>query len=371
MSQQQAADSSAAAKGEEDYEEEELVDGNSEEGANGGMNDESYEEILEESDNEEEVEDMGGSYEEMVLDDSAQVQTAVDEKALVPAPSTALVEVNNAEDPPAKVTESFVQQTPMMPEDVPEDEAKADMPDEEATTGDSIPTSSAVIAPLPEQAPPINDKRAQQSGDSQNEEEEKGKSGFLWLIAFCCLFLVIGIGIVLILIFATETIPRFWEDDDDGPVTMGPYDPGNCDLASQGPQPSVAGQCECGDQVEILSDYTRDRYNELLDFIQPDIFTTWPYDITSCDPANLALLWLSTGPVIGDELSLKQRYILAYLYYGTQGQEWTESSDWLSVQDECGWFGLECSGEELTKIELPGNSLDGQVRLCFLYCRVK
>ena len=341
--------------------------------------DQSYEEVVEEEE-EEEVEDEDGEYEVEVMDESYEEQF-MDESAEKEKPTTpgidpeagegALVETNDGEiqeaeddEEPVKVTESFVGDSPAMPDDVPEDEARAD-------TGAIVPATSTGIVPVPEQAPPIDDQKTQPRDGTEKEER---RSSCLMLLCCCLILLLIAIAVILILIFATETIPKWWEEDDDGPVTMGPvtmgpvtmgpvtmgpYEPG-CDFSGQA-QPNVIAQCECGDTVEILADYTRDRYEELVDFIAPGVFAVWTFDINSCDPANLALLWLSTGPAIDDPVRLRQRYVLAYLYYGTQGQQWETDTNWLSETDECDWYGIECEGTELSMIVLPGNSLDGQV----------
>ena len=63
---------------------------------------------------------------------------------------------------------------------------------------------------------------------------------------------------------------------------------------------------------------------------------------TTSTPQNDALIWLSNNTNL-DTYSDKrkiQRYVLAVLYYSTNGNNWDRNSGWLSNEDECDWYNL-------------------------------
>jgi hypothetical protein len=57
-------------------------------------------------------------------------------------------------------------------------------------------------------------------------------------------------------------------------------------------------------------------------------------------PQNLAIEWLAGDTVWQIEnstLRMERRYVLAVLYYSTQGDTWQEKYDFLTDSDECTW----------------------------------
>ena len=40
--------------------------------------------------------------------------------------------------------------------------------------------------------------------------------------------------------------------------------------------------------------------------------------------------------------NLELRYILAVLFYTTNGTDWYDNENWLSLDDECNWYGVSC-----------------------------
>lgn len=61
---------------------------------------------------------------------------------------------------------------------------------------------------------------------------------------------------------------------------------------------------------------------------------------TTSTPQNKALLWLADNLKI-DEYSDEQkiqRYVLATLYYSTNGPEWEEKANWMRNENECNWY---------------------------------
>ena len=189
------------------------------------------------------------------------------------------------------------------------------------------------------------------------------------------LYLVLVTGLVLCIYFSV--LPRRDNAENHSPPAMAPtvneglhpttplhpYEPGVCELSDQ-VQPHVLSQCSCDGQITTLSDDAVARYDALAtDFMVPNVYSNWPHDIVSCHPANQALVWLSTGCAV-DESHLLQRYVLAYMYFATDGTEWRVRSRWITETDVCHWHGLECTPQgELLKIEMPENSLNGEVSI--------
>ena len=50
---------------------------------------------------------------------------------------------------------------------------------------------------------------------------------------------------------------------------------------------------------------------------------------------------------------------LVDLYYSTNGDSWTNYTDWLGTTTPCSWFGLTCAGGHVTQIRLASNGLSG------------
>jgi len=64
-----------------------------------------------------------------------------------------------------------------------------------------------------------------------------------------------------------------------------------------------------------------------------------------------------------------QRYISALFYFATKGDNWGESTSWLSASHECEWRGIKCNNNlVVTGIERDDNSLAGTIpyELCDL-----
>jgi hypothetical protein len=87
---------------------------------------------------------------------------------------------------------------------------------------------------------------------------------------------------------------------------------------------------------------------------------------------DLALTWLMTNAYLDDysDDKLIQRYVLATLYYATNGARWKDKWGWLTDADECspdGWFQSKGALEEslcnengnLIQLKLMFNRMDG------------
>ena len=61
-------------------------------------------------------------------------------------------------------------------------------------------------------------------------------------------------------------------------------------------------------------------------------------------------------------VSVPECNALVALYNSTGGATWLTSTNWLDVgSDPCSWFGVSCSGTDVTGLSLPGNGLTGSL----------
>ena len=210
---------------------------------------------------------------------------------------------------------------------------------------------------------PTTSKEAKTEG----EESEENRSGLIYILAILLVLILTVLAILAILIWGTETIDDPFRDDDgpdfvgDIPTTpMDSYVPDSCDFEGQ-KQPHVISQCNCNDEISDLTNDAREKYNALVsNFLVPTVYPSWDLPFKSCETANQALVWLSTVTA-RDETDLLQKYIMAYLYFGTNGPNWDVQTNWISDEDVCDWHGLFCEEEVVQSVELESNSLMGMV----------
>lgn len=83
-------------------------------------------------------------------------------------------------------------------------------------------------------------------------------------------------------------------------------------------------------------------------------------------PQSQSLNWLRQNPnteLISRSKAI-QRYIMTTLYYSTDGANWNRDDNWLTVLDECFWFGAECTdNREIVSLQIPDNGLYGELPL--------
>jgi DNA-binding SARP family transcriptional activator/Leucine-rich repeat (LRR) protein len=58
---------------------------------------------------------------------------------------------------------------------------------------------------------------------------------------------------------------------------------------------------------------------------------------------------------------LLEREALVALYNSTGGKDWTVSEGWNSDDTHCNWYGVKCSDDIVTKLQLPNNNLRGDL----------
>jgi hypothetical protein len=83
-------------------------------------------------------------------------------------------------------------------------------------------------------------------------------------------------------------------------------------------------------------------------------------------PQFLALTWLTKDLALDSYTNLQklQRFVLATLYYSTNGPNWKISDGWLSDAHECYWFSYRplCDDQGLIReLDLRDNSLSGML----------
>ena len=200
------------------------------------------------------------------------------------------------------------------------------------------------------------------SGAVQSAEEKEDDMPFYSIIVIL-LFLAVLV-LFAILIWGTGTIDITGGEDFVGekPTTpFDPYVPGDCDFSGQ-TQPHVIAQCSCNGEILILSDDAREKYDALVsDFLVPTIYSEWTQPLESCEHENQALVWLSTT-MADNTVDLSQRYLMALLYFSTNGPQWETQTLWLEEDDLCMWYGISCTGEGVMReIELESNGMIGQV----------
>jgi Leucine-rich repeat (LRR) protein len=89
---------------------------------------------------------------------------------------------------------------------------------------------------------------------------------------------------------------------------------------------------------------------------------------TQSTPQNDALTWLADNANLGNYTDKQkiQRYILAVLFYSTNGKGWQNRDGWLSDDDECLWYNLANSSScdvngSVMELDLTDNRLVGKI----------
>jgi len=95
-----------------------------------------------------------------------------------------------------------------------------------------------------------------------------------------------------------------------------------------------------------------------------------PVALDGSTSQNAAMRWLlhndtrlSQRSGDNDSSSLKQRYVLALMYFSLHGEHWKKSGGFLSGRGECEWVGVKCnhSSNIVTEINLRDNNLTGRI----------
>ena len=232
--------------------------------------------------------------------------------------------------------------------------------------------------------------------DEEDEEERRKRTRLrrAWIICItllCCLLILIILLIIFLLsrnkepivfkpsprptysTFIEETDDDFFYDDDiilvPGVITtpMAPFNRDNCEITEGvsfvGEYRNVLDQCACGAEVTDLPPDVKDVRDLVIERVAPKFYGenfTVPW--TSCEPANLAAIWLASGDN-RDAGEPRQRYGAALTYYQLNGTVWDYMDGWMTPLNECLWMGIQCNNlNTMNSLALDTNNLFGPVR---------
>ena len=246
-----------------------------------------------------------------------------------------------------------------------EEEVEEIMEDEEQPAKVVVPAVASGAAPDVENQVAVYQQPVVMQQPKSKQEVQADNAIYSCL---CLLFLLLVTAVVLLLLrfvfdvdFGQNNDPDFIGEEPTTP--MDPYVPGDCNFSGQA-QPHVLSQCRCNEEVSIFADDTLAKYELLRDqWVVPNVYTSWNLPVQSCEAANQALVWLASGNA-EDNTDLLQRYVMAFLYFSTEGTEWDNQENWISDQNVCDWYGVECPDQRLINfVNINDNSLVGPVSI--------
>ena len=218
------------------------------------------------------------------------------------------------------------------------------------------------------------DQQRQQLNES--EDKQRRKRLLLILLLCCCCLLLVALILGLVLGLKDKDEEPIPEDEpeefDDDFVVLKPYegitttplDPYvelDC-YYGDNIQPHVISQCECFQAINIIANDTLALYQDIKQEINQQIYDG-QYDppSNSCDPANQALIWLSSGNT-RDAGDLYQRYVTALTFIQMNGTKWDLNNMWLSDDSECTWFGMQCNARyQINNLAADNNNIQGSI----------
>lgn len=225
-------------------------------------------------------------------------------------------------------------------------------------------------------------RRKKQIRDQQRQEldevedRQRRKRLLLILLLCCCCLLLVALILGLILGLKDKEDEPIPEDEpeefDDDFVVLKPYegitttplDPYvelDC-YYGDNIQPHVISQCECFQAINIIANDTLALYQEIKEEINQQIYNgRYNPSPSSCDAANQALIWLSSGNT-RDAGDLYQRYVSALTFIQMNGTKWDLNNMWLSDDNECTWFGMQCNARyQINNLAADNNNIMGSI----------
>jgi hypothetical protein len=231
--------------------------------------------------------------------------------------------------------------------------------------------------------------------DEQDEEDRRKRSRLrrAWIcciVLLCCLLILIILLIVFLLSrdknvtpiptsrptyapMVIETDDDFYYDDDiilaPGVLTtpMAPFNRDNCEItegvAFAGEYRNILDQCACGQEIVDIPPDVMDIRDLIIERVAPKFYgENFSIPWTSCDPANMAAVWLASGDN-RDAGEPRQRYASALTYYQLNGTVWDFMDGWMTPLNECLWMGIQCNNRDaMNSLALDTNNLFGPVR---------
>lgn len=93
------------------------------------------------------------------------------------------------------------------------------------------------------------------------------------------------------------------------------------------------------------------------------VVSTISSSISPDSPAEKALEWLINTDIDTNACDgihdIIERYVLALFYFSTNGNSWTQSTNWLGPIEQCSWYGIICADGPVNGILLNNNNLGG------------
>lgn len=127
--------------------------------------------------------------------------------------------------------------------------------------------------------------------------------------------------------------------------------------------PNPIDQCLCFGKITDVETDIEDRYFYNVEHFIPNYFEDYDEDLSSCSPRNQALVWMSSGNDAKLSTSKRvQKFALATVFASLGGSKWNNSTNWLSGDDFCSWYGVTCEEDDVTELVLGTNNLVGMVR---------
>jgi hypothetical protein len=200
-------------------------------------------------------------------------------------------------------------------------------------------------------------------GNSKSQDQLRCRC---YLFIFFLLLVVLG-GVACIVIFVVD--PFDINNDSSGPDSIPTMEPTSWggDGPTKAPSPTATffpGPAQ--NPSKPTSSMDEDVLVQFLSKISSDNGEALK---NSSSPQYAAMQWLLSSANIGiyKDATLIQRYALATLYYATGGEQWLDSSEWLTDASECDWYSSSDLGsicdidENLLELNLRGNSLTGSL----------
>lgn len=238
------------------------------------------------------------------------------------------------------------------------------------------------------------DYYAEYPEDEYDEEEDerarRARRRRAWcccLLLLCCLLILIILLIIFLLSmqdkddggltdpptfapFVDDTDDDYYFDDDiiiaPGVKTtvMAPYDY-DCDYDDQEGFPNVFDQCRCDGEITVVPQDVVEMRALIIERMFGKFYenrTANSLPLESCDPSNMALIWLASGDM-RDSGEVRQRFALGMVFFQLNGTIWDYTDEWLSDLNECLWLGVQCNNRDaVNSLALDTNNIFGPVR---------
>lgn len=202
---------------------------------------------------------------------------------------------------------------------------------------------------------------------TEKDEYEKGSSNSRFcqlgtLVACCLVVLAVVLGAGFGTGAFTKESGNSVAPPEDGTTTTDPNSDGG-DTTGDREIPDAEGEMPASrpeDLMLYLASISAVSANLDQDGTAEAAAVEW---LTNQDPLRLGTETLS------DQFRLSQRFALLSLWFADSEGAWDNSEGWLQAEDECTWFGVTCSEQDIggetanvvTQVELVDNNLQLQL----------